>query len=314
MINKLLRKLGSRQGWADIRFFISRVLVNPLLRPCGFTLIADHFYQPIPNRAEVISHANTPRLFGGCVFNYEEQIPFVRQLLTQYKAEINSESDLGAAGYRMSCGGFGSGDAEMLYCLIRHLKPTRIVEVGAGTSTQVIVAALRKNAGECGHSCDLTSIDPYPSKEAVETAGMQHAGVTHNVIAARVQDVPVSKFQSLGENDILFVDSSHVFKAGSDVEHEFHNIYPSLRRGVWVHVHDIFLPFDYPPEWNNKKSFFWNEQYILEAFLQFNTAFRIRAALNMIARHDPAVFSDSIERYLEQRTPGSFWMQRVAGQ
>jgi predicted O-methyltransferase YrrM len=313
MITKLLRKLGSRQGLADIRFFISRELVNPLLRPLGFTLIADHFYQPIPNRAEVISQANTPRPCGGCVFNYEEQMPFIRQLLTQYKAEINSEADLGAAGYRMSYGGFGSGDAEVLYCLIRHLKPSRIVEVGAGTSTQVIVAALRKNAGDGSHPCELTSIDPYPSKEAVETAGMKHAGVTHNLIGARVQDVPVSTFQSLGENDILFVDSSHVFKAGSDVEHEFHNIYPSLRRGVWVHVHDIFLPFDYPPEWNNKKSFFWNEQYILEAFLQFNNAFRIRAALNMIARRDPAVFSDSIERYREQRTPGSFWMQRVFG-
>jgi predicted O-methyltransferase YrrM len=312
MIRKFFKKLLSSQGRADIRFFVSRAVANPLLRPMGFTLIADHFYQPIPNRAEAVLYADRKRPSGGCDFRYDDQLALIRYLLSTYKAEINSREDFCATGYQMEYGGFGSGDAEMLYCLIRHLKPGRIVEIGAGTSTQVMLAALRKNAIEGATTAALTSIDPFPSAEAVSAFRSGAKYVRHDLIAARVQDVPLSTYETLGENDILFVDSSHVFKSGSDVEHEFLNVYPSLRKGVWVHVHDIFLPFDYPAAWNNKQSFFWNEQYILEAFLQFNIAFEVRAALNMVGRRDPAVFLESISRYKQERTPGSFWMQRMA--
>lgn len=311
MLKKLFKKAVSTQGRADIRFFISRQLVNPLLRPLGFTLIADHFYQPIPSPADVKVYEGRSRPCGGCDFRYEQQLALVELLLSTYKAEINSEEDLCAAGYRMEYGGFGSGDAEMLYCLVRHLKPKRIIEVGAGTSTQVILAALRKNRMEGLPLTTLTSIDPYPSAEATAALKSNEDYASHTLIAERVQDVPLHTYDSLAENDILFIDSSHVFKSGSDVEHEFLRMFPVIHKGVWVHIHDIFLPADYPAEWNNKKSFFWNEQYILEAFLQFNSAFQVRAALNMIARRDSEVFLRAISRYKQSRTPGSFWMQRV---
>ena len=113
------------------------------------------------------------------------------------------------------------------------------------------------------------------------------------------------------ENNILFVDSSHVYKQGSDVEFEFLCIYPVLQKGVLVHIHDIFLPFDYPLEWNMKKYRFWNEQYFLEMFLLFNRDFEVLASLSMVAHHGKGVFVHAVRAFDQTRRPGAFWMRRV---
>lgn len=313
LASKIMNKMSSKQGRADLRFFISRNFINPILRPLGFTLIADHFYQPIPNPKEAVLYANTTRPTDAIEYDLDEQIAFVQDLLETYKTEFNAAADLCAVGYKMHYGGFGSGDAEMLYSVVRHLKPRRIIEVGAGTSTQVILAALRKNKNSSGVTtrCRLTSIDPYPSKEVLSLPSEIAEYADHEVVASRVQDVALDLFKSLGVGDILFVDSSHVFKPGSDVEHEFLRIYPVVSAGAWIHIHDIFMPFDYPTSWNTKECFFWNEQYFLEVFLQFNNTFKARAMLNMIARARPEIFVNVIDRYKPDRMPGSFWMQRV---
>jgi len=236
MLTKLVRKIVSQQGRADIRYFIARKLCNPVLRPCGFTLIADHFYQPIPNRKEAALYANEKRPHGGYSIDYAIQLKLISDLLHSYSNELNNPEDFCAAGYRMEYGGFGSGDAEMLYALIRHLTPRRVIEVGAGTSSQVILAALRKNTLDGHPQCFLTSIDPYPNAAALNAIRLNSDYVQHEFITARVQNVPLSLYESLGENDILFVDSSHVFKPGSDVEHEFLRIYPAVKKGVWIHM------------------------------------------------------------------------------
>ncbi len=123
-----------------------------------------------------------------------------------------------------------------------------------------------------------------------------------------VEAVDLSVFESLQANDILFVDSSHVFKSGSDVEFEFLQVYPRLQTGVLVHIHDIFFPYDYPIEWNLKESRYWNEQYFLETFLQFNKKFEVLASLSMVSYYKNSVFLDNINAYNEDRLPGSFWM------
>src|SRR6185295_19090007 len=124
------------------------------------------------------------------------------------------------------------------YGLIRHLQPRRIVEIGGGYSIRIAHKALMMNqAGK------LTCIEPYPEERLLE------ASLDAEIIQRLVEEIDVEFFSSLQENDILFIDSSHAVKFGSDVCYEFLEVMPSLSSGVWIHVHDIFFPHDYPAEW-----------------------------------------------------------------
>ena len=131
----------------------------------------------------------------------------------------------------------------------------------------------------------------------------------------RVEQVPLARFESLQANDVLFIDSSHAIKFGGDVCREFLDILPILRPGVWVHVHDVFFPHDYPAEWLMEKRYAWNEQYLLEAFLAFNTAFRPVGALHWLwSEHRDALLAAwpaAITTAIGPQGPASFWMTRV---
>src|SRR5262249_34545280 len=139
--------------------------------------------------------------------------------------------------YYLQNGRFEGVDAEVFYSMIRHFKPQRLIEIGSGYSTFLAAQAVLKNEAETGHRCDLGAIEPYPGP--VLRQGFP--GLSR-LVARGVQEVPLSEFEALGENDIVFIDSSHVLKTGSDVQYEFLEILPRLRPGVLVHVHDIFLP------------------------------------------------------------------------
>jgi hypothetical protein len=133
------------------------------------------------------------------------------------------------------------------------------------------------------------------------------------VIVAPLQEVPMSRFTGLGANDILFVDSTHVLKAGSDVQLEYLEILPRLATGVLVHIHDIFLPMEYPRQWVVENKWFWNEQYLLQAFLAFNSAFRVRLMASLLHQRHPARLRASFGSYEQNRhQPASCWIQRVA--
>jgi len=184
---------------------------------------------------------------------------------------------------------FGLVDSVVLYAMVRHHRPRKVVEIGSGHSTRMTSAAIeRSGVGE------LITIEP--------NADRMSAAPTHPV---EVQQVPLEVFEGLEENDILFIDSSHVLRAGSDVHYEYLEILPCLRPGVLVHVHDIFLPDDYPRDWMTSRHRFWNEQYVLQAFLAFNRDFEVLWSSHMIAAE--------LERLLPGAPPGgSFWMRRVA--
>jgi methyltransferase family protein len=167
---------------------------------------------------------------------------------------------------------FNGFDAAIYYSLIRHLKPKRIIEIGGGHSTQIASKALSANGNG-----QLTCIEPYA-------------------------------FARLEANDILFIDSSHTVKFGSDVCFEFLEILPVLKPGVWVHVHDIFLPHDYPAEWLLKRRLALNEQYLLEAFLSFNTAFAPQLANYWLCLDYP----ENAACVWTTRGASSFWTKRVA--
>jgi predicted O-methyltransferase YrrM len=160
-------------------------------------------------------------------------------------------------GYRFDNDYFTSPDAEVAYSMVRESAPRRIVEVGSGFSTRLFRAAIMDG----GLSTELVSIDPSPRKDV--------ASIADRVFAIRLQEVDEAELvSSLGPGDILFIDSSHKVETGNDVVTLLLRIVPALKPGVLIHLHDIFLPFEYPREWLVDFGWQWNEQYLVQASLQ----------------------------------------------
>lgn len=263
MLKKLLNRMQTEQGRKNIKFALARKIFNPLLRNIGYTLITDHFYQPIPNRQEIMSYAGKERPLSSIEWHLDKQTELVKYLLEKYGLEFNNKEIFSAFGYSEDSSGLISGDAEVLYAMVREKKPNRVIEIGSGGSTKIIAAALRMNFIENSQKSQLISIEPYPQDFLKDFANVSQDFLEFSLLTQKVEAVDLSVFESLQTNDILFVDSSHVFKSGSDVEFEFLQVYPRLHTGVLVHIHDIFFPYDYPIEWNLKESRYWNEQYFL---------------------------------------------------
>lgn len=232
-------------------------------------------------------------------------------LLDRWGPEFRErEARLAELGFQSNASGLGFKDAFLFYAMLRQHKPKRVVEVGAGGSTFVAAAALESNALHDGISCEFTTIDPNPSQAVSRLVERRIGnGVEMRLLASRGQDVDERVYDDLAAGDVLFVDSSHVYRTGSDVEHQFMHIYPNLQSEVFVHVHDIFLPFEYPYEWNARNQWFWNEQYVLEAFLQFNTKYRVLLGAYMLDKNFPDLFARSLPADPEE--PKSFWMKTV---
>ena len=165
---------------------------------------------------------------------------------------------------------FGCGDASILYLMLRKHQPRRVVEVGSGFSSACILDTVDQHNW---HDVSLTFIDPFP--ERLRSVLRHNDSARVRIIEAPVQKVDLANFTALEKNDILFIDSTHVVKTGSDVNHEIFNILPYLAEGVLIHFHDIFFPFEYPSEWVLKENRSWNEAYLLRALLMDSDAFEI---------------------------------------
>jgi len=183
--------------------------------------------------------------------------------------------------------------------MVRHFEPESIVEVGSGWSSLVLGQAAAKNKNSA-----LICIDPFPSNFV-----RKGIPALRSLIEKKVQDIDLEFFTQLDSGDILFIDSSHTVKIGGDVNYLFLEVLPRLKPGVIVHVHDIFLPFDYRRDWVVDEFRFWSEQYLLQAFLAFNSEFEVLLAnsyLNHYHQQDlKAAFPD-----LSSWAGGSFWMRR----
>jgi hypothetical protein len=132
------------------------------------------------------------------------------------------------------------------------------------------------------------------------------------IVREPLQDVDLAVFERLERNDILFIDSTHVLKTGSDVQLEYLEILPRLASGVIVHIHDIFLPAEYPKAWLTDEHIFWNEQYLLQAFLAFNKGFEVLWAGSFMHLNHSDKLRDSFPGYAPERSwPGSFWLRRI---
>ena len=166
---------------------------------------------------------------------------------------------------------FPPTDAALYQAMIRYHQPTRVIEVGCGWSTAALF-----DAGAAQH---VTLIEPYPDRvhQLLTEADLARC----ELLESRLQDIPLSTFQTLKAGDVLFVDSTHVTKLGSDVNRIFFEILPALASGVLVHLHDVHYPFEYPKQWV-QEGWAWNETYLLRAFLEYNQAFKIVLWVQML--------------------------------
>ena len=304
------------------------VSVFRTLQRIGISVTPNHFYWPVPDITDLERrhwHANSPLI--GVDLRIDKQVDLARDLSASYSAEWNfSENSEDSLAYHYNNGFFETVDAEIAYSLVRQFKPSRIIEVGGGHSTRVLGAALQINLLETGSRGELITIDPHC--DALLEQGLAQIST---LIRRPVQEVSAELFLSLGENDILFLDSSHVVSIGSDAVCEYLEIVPRLEKGVLVHAHDIFLPSDYPKGPVLKNLCFWSEQYLLQSFLSFNPRFEVLWGSSAMQTFRPDILEQAFPRWSEsysrmpketrrflptidgQRVwPSSFWMRRVA--
>ncbi len=273
----------------------------------GYHVRPIHYYEPLPDFRGIAGEATTRRRVSSAIdFEIEGQRRLVRRLGSAYRGELEAIGSAG--GFDFSNEYFAGLDAAMYYALIRDLRPARVIEIGSGMSTRIADAALQRNRA-AGHPGELICIEPFPQPRL--TADMPKL----TLIERPVEQLPLETFDALEANDILFIDSSHAVKFGGDVCREFLEILPRLKPGVWVHVHDIFFPHDYPATWLIDRRLAFTEQYLLEAFLAFNRAFAVRAALYWLAlehRADAETLAPPAIWPHAELGCGSFWMQRTA--
>lgn len=279
----------------------------------GFHVTVNHFYEPVPDTRDLTAGIfGRERMPAGIDIDDRRQIELVEEFAGRFRAEYEMfpEQARPHTRFYLRNNTFEEVDAEILYCLIRSVRPSRIIEIGSGFSTVLMAQAIERNCREGASECALISIDPYPSRvvRGIGSGSMQ-------LIGKPVQEVGAALFETLGENDILFIDSSHVLKIGSDVQYEFLEILPRLRAGVFVHVHDIFIPREYPESWVRQNRWFWSEQYVLEAFLAYNRAFEVVWAGRYMHLRHPHTLARAFPSYRPGQTdrswPASFWMRRV---
>lgn len=219
-----------------------------------------HAYSPIVDAATILGPPDVDRVWPadvvdppGIDFRGADQLALLEALAAY---AMPSTDDGLAMVHDPANDQFPPHDVAVLYAMIRHLRPARVVEVGSGWSTTVTSRAIRDG----GLDTHLTAIEPHPRDF------LGSLDPLHELRVERVEHTPSSVFEALGVGDVLFVDSSHVAKTGSDVVHLLLDVVPRLPAGVVVHVHDVFLPEDYPQTWV-RAGFGWNEQYLVHALL-----------------------------------------------
>jgi predicted O-methyltransferase YrrM len=285
--------------------------VFEVLERAGVHALPVHFYSPIPEMRKLRRERDrfdVEHPMPGVDMSGERQLRLLETVVKPWEAEYRRAAggEFGLDAERMPS--FAPINALVLYALIRHLKPSRMVEVGSGTSTAVAAAAFRANR-EDGVPGSLITIDPHASSRL--RVGID--GVTQ-IVPTPVEEVDLDLFRSLDDGDIVFIDSTHTVRIFGDVNHLYLTVLPQLRPGVVVHVHDIFFPVEYRPHHFFRRGMkqIWQEQYLLHAFLLFNSAFRVLLCNSYVhLKHRPAL-TELFPWYHAARWPSSFWMRRVS--
>lgn len=294
-------------------------IIRKGLRRLGINLPAfpsGHYYSPIVDTQSVLDSDSIfieKKVFPGIELYVEEQLDLVSEL-AQYYHDINfpinkSESHF----YYYDNPYFSYSDAISLHLMMAHFRPSKIIEIGSGYST----ACMLDTIAQYGMDCHLTSID----RDTLRLTELLNDKLLDNldVIDRPLQEVDISLFERLGEGDMLFVDSSHISKAGSELHKIIFEILPILQSGVIIHFHDILQNFEYPREWIDE-GLSYNESYLLRSFLQYNSEFKILLYLGQLQQDYPEVFEQKWpmtmhphERYMYGAKKGTY-IESILGQ
>ena len=281
----------------------------------GVHITPDFCYSPIPHLADLNESTwDRKSQLVGIDMNRTKQVEMMRMFSEKFASEYNQfpkDKNPGGGEYYLNNCFLGPVDAEVLYSMVRHLKPAKVLEIGSGFSTYLTAKALLENEKNGTPRANLTAVECNPNP--VLKNGFP--GLTR-LIDKRIEEIDMKELTDLNENDIFFIDSSHTVRIGGDVTYLFLEILPRLKKGVYIHVHDIFFPDEYPKEWIQKNNMFWAEQYLLQAFLMFNQSFEVVWCGNMMHKE----FSNDLEKAFRSYDPKaellylpkSFWMRKTA--
>jgi hypothetical protein len=223
----------------------------------------------------------------------ESQLEFLRSVTKNEKAGSLKEIYQEAVSTNGEDGGYGLIEAEFLYCFIRKNRPRKILQVGCGVSTAVILRAAR----DVGYQPEIVCVEPFPTEFL---SGLSAAGEI-KLILEKAQKADIAQLVDLKENDLFFVDSTHTVKAGSEVNRIILDILPRLGPGIWVHFHDIYFPFDYGRALLTEDLFFWSESTLLHAFLINNHAFQVMLSLSYVHYNATAQLMEALPDYIPQK-------------
>ena len=287
--------------WSTMIVFLSHTALSSELRKerlfreaqaMGLHVLPIHYSSPVPDTRALTDRVGERELDARMLrFDEDAGLELLRRL-EPFAAELHD--------YTLENPQFHRLDAALYYALVRSFEPRRVLEVGSGFSTTVASLAAQRNGGT-----RITCIDPRPR---ADIAGLP---CLDEHVALEVQEVGPERFDGLGAGDFLFVDSSHTSRIDSDVNVIVLEVLPRLASGVVVHVHDVFLPWEYPRPWVVDQQHFWNEQYLLAAFLSANADWEVLFAGHFMARRQPAAVNRVLAGDEESRAAGSsLWLRR----
>jgi hypothetical protein len=282
-------------------------LLQPNFRG-AITYLPGHYYSPLLDIKRFGPLEADPPFDGADLWEHvemraDEQRSFYADLLQNFPPLPFPNEMAKGHRYFLNNTFFGLSDSFVLSAIIRKERPRRIIEVGSGFSTAVMLETLR----ESGQSAALTLIEPFPAR--LYSLLMPHDEDSLTILPKPIQQIELSVFDELNESDLLFIDSSHVAKVGSDVSHLILRILPRLKPGVLVHFHDIFYPFSYPAHWI-REGRAWNESLFLRAFLVGNPNFQITAFNSFASYSFPELFRGQLPDFLKD-AGGSIWLRKI---
>ncbi len=291
-----------------------------LMQHVGVNVLPQHFYSGVPNIDDLARRDDwrKPRsMFGIDHGAVAEQLALLESWLAPHRDFLQNQSiyepAIPAGG---SDAGYGEIEADILFSFVASMRPSRVIQIGCGVSTAVMLMA----AGRAGIKPAITCVEPYPSAYLKESEGKRLI----RLLESPAQTVDVATLSDLAAGDLLFIDSTHAVKPGSEVNYLIHEVLPRLRSGVWVHFHDIYFPYDYARDALTSDLLFPQESTLLYAFLTSNARYRLEASLSMIHYSDPQGLQALIPKYRPNRQvdglatsegrhfPSSTWL-RVIG-
>lgn len=299
------------QLWQALKNRLLKKLFN-FFESLGIHVLPVHYYSPIPDTRTLkrnLELFERESDLPGIELNDEAQIRLIKELCSEYHEEYKQfpfKSTGDPTEYYLNNGSFGFVSGQMHYCIIRHFKPKNVIEVGSGASTLLTLKAIRRNDSEAGSVTKFMAVEPYPEEYLNRLTDDNFT-----LVRSEIQDVNVDIFADLKDRDLLFIDSSHVSKFNSDVNFLMFEALPRIGKGAIVHIHDIQFPLDYFKSYIIKEHHFWNEQYLVQAFLMYNKEFEILWCASYMAWKYPELLSEHFPHFDKSRIPTSLYIRKV---